>query len=151
MKGLSFDLIFFCYALNGFSQESTKSAPPESIIISVDTSVFNKKTGNSFFSDSTRAKLNYTIVPLSFDKALPGMQHETNQNIKVTYSGILPDTGRRIYYKSGELIENDKHLVIEIYAVELSADKTIIVSANYPVEFKSRIRPIVERAAKSLK
>lgn len=117
----------------------------------VDTVIFNKQIGYNYLSDSIDAKITCIILPLSYEKALPGFQHQSNNKMVLVGNGEIKGKDKRISYKKGKLPDINSEIIIETYLIEVDIDKTIVLSGTYDANDSNIILNKIEVAARSIR
>ena len=122
--------------------------------IDIDSTLFNKKTGDVYHSDSTGATLILILLPTNYNTALKGMLDQSNKKITIIDKGELKHSEtNRIYYKKGTGVKNDKNEteIIKSYLIEYSDNQSVLLSAIYKNEHDKLIGDSVDLTAKSIK
>lgn len=128
-----------------------KALGQRELVYDVDTLVFNKKTGNSYFSESTGARLICTLLPMNYEKSLPGFQHQSNMNIVLIEKNDFLFFDRRISHKKGQLTEEGTISIIDAYLVEIDSTQSVVLNTSYNILDQKIIDDAAGKAAKSVR
>ena len=126
----------------------------QDIKIDIDSSFFNKKTGNVYYSDATGAKMNVILLPISYDNSLKSVQNQSNKDIRIIEKGEFKHNGgNRIYFKKGDGIRNDKNEneMMLVFLIENSTNQSIMISVLYKPEYDKLVAEQVDRIVRSIK
>jgi len=117
----------------------------------VDTSIFNKRFGDNYISDSISAKIICIKLPFTYDKSIEGFRHESNKKIVILFKDEYKIKNKRISYKKGKILEGDIESLIESYFIELDDKTTILLTGIYPSKYEQLLEKKIEAAAKSMR
>lgn len=122
----------------------------DSIAIDIDTTIFNKHIGyTTYQSESTDAVISCIVVPMGYQRSLPGIQHESNPQVIVLYEKELTIEDHRVYIKKGKVILGEESLIVEGYLIEVSDEKSLMVIGRYDEQYAEIVGRTIENAATS--
>lgn len=122
----------------------------DSVVMDVDTTIFNKHLGyTTYQSESTDANISCIIFPMSYDRSLPGMQHESNSTAVILEEKEMMIHESRIYTKKGKVTIGEEQLIIETYLIEVSEEKSLLVIGRYGEQYTQIVGESIKNAATS--
>lgn len=120
------------------------------VVMEVDTTLFDSKQNNFYFSEASRAMIMTMVVPQSFEKA---QEHFENESKKKDYKSLerkkLVHNGKKVLYEKGMIKKSGQKAFMYLYAVECTAESTIFVTGMHMDGDEKKFFPAIERAALS--
>ena len=147
---------FVLFFANVYSQSDSVQTDPGAqmmtmlqtkIYMEVDTVVYKQRQGNFYVTEDNLAMIMAMPIPQPLDSVKAQMQNDAQKkNVKIKQESEFVENGRRTVFKMGEFHENGKTAVIELFAIEASPTKTILVTSVYLLKDKDFF---VHKAGKS--
>lgn len=138
-------LLFIC--INSFSQNSSENIKNDAEIqIEIDSSIYEIKQGNSYYTKDEKSAIQANLIPISFEKMQDNMLKNSSDDIdkgKIIINGI-----NILFVKK---ISKDNENIIMIYCKENDQNSTISFISFYPSESENYYKPIIEKAFFSAK
>lgn len=120
------------------------------VAMDIDTTLFDSKQSNFYFSEASRAMIMTMVVPQSFEKA---EEHFEKESKKKDYKSLerkkLVHNGKNILFEKGMIKKSGQKAFMYLYAVECTAESTIFVTGMHMDGDEKKFFPAIERAALS--
>ncbi len=118
------------------------------ITMEVDTTLYNNRQGNFYISENPQAMLMAVVIPDSYENSkLKLSEAVQKKEVTVKDLGEMESNGKKIIYKIGEMKENGQDMIIELYAVEATTEKTILITGVYLPKDKLKYANSAKKAA----
>lgn len=138
-------LLFIC--INSFSQNSAENIKNDvEIQIEIDSSIYEIKQGNSYYTKDEKSAIQANLIPMSFEKMQDNMLKNSSDDIdkgKIIINGI-----NILFVKK---ISKDNENIIMIYCKENDQNSSISFISFYPSESENYYKTIIEKAFLSAK
>jgi hypothetical protein len=138
-------LLFIC--INSFSQNSAENIKNDvEIQIEIDSSIYEIKQGNSYYTKDEKSAIQANLIPMSFEKMQDNMLKNSSDDIdkgKIIINGI-----NILFVKK---ISKDNENIIMIYCKENDQNSSISFISFYPSESENYYKAIIEKAFLSAK
>ena len=137
---------FVLFFVNIYSQsDSAKMNPVDptskmfetKIYMQVDTLVYKLRKGNFYVTEDNQAMIMALPISQPLDSVKAQMQNDAKKkNVKIKQESEYIENDRRTIFKMGEFHDNGKTAVIELFAIEATPNKTILVTSVYLLKDK---------------
>ena len=135
----------------GLENEMTKMLTTK-IYMEVDSQLYSSIQGNFYISEKPQAMIMAMVIPQSYEKAKQKISEDVKKkNVLIKDSGEFVINGKKIVFKIGEMVERGEKMIIELYAVEATAESTILITGVYLPKDRLRFANSAKKAATTAK
>lgn len=122
------------------------------IDIEIDSSLFDQKTGNIYFSEKYNAVFMMLSIPQGIEKAAEHMEGERKKDgYKEVSSGRYEVNGKKVLFEKGTIKKNGKKMSMDMYVVEVGENSSIFAAGLYLPKHKDLFEQKIKESIGTIK